>query len=521
MPIQRRDFLKATALAPFAGALAKHSNAETKAAQRPNVILIMADDLGFSDIGAYGSEISTPNLNRLAESGIRFSNFYNTPRCCPSRAALLTGLYSHQAGIGHMVGDYHEPGYRGFLNDQCVTIAEVVKQNGYHPLMVGKWHVGEKRPHWPLDRGFEHYFGLIAGSDNYFKPERQMAIDNEPWKPNDPAFYMTDAFGDHAVKFIQDYAGKPEPYFLYMPFTAPHWPLHAHPDDIQKYRGKYLKGWDQLRQERHERQVASKLLDPKWKLTPRDKLVPAWADVTNKEEWDLRMAVYAAQVETLDRNIGRILDKVKETGHEDNTLIMFLADNGACAEENIKDENAAAPGPAQSFTSYRRPWANASNTPFRLYKHWVHEGGISSPFIARWPAVIKATNTIHREPAHITDLMATIVEATGNSYPATYQGRSIHPLEGKSLVPTFAGRHRTLHDAIYWEHEGNKAIRQGDWKLVSRYPDRWELYNLREDRTELRDRAGDLNSKVSELSALWQQWADRSNVVPWDQLKRS
>lgn len=518
--MNRRDFLRSAAVAPFAASLDAANRQAT--ARRPNIILIMADDMGFSDIGSFGSEIHTPNLDRLAQSGIRFTQFCNTARCCPSRASLLTGLYSHQAGIGHMVQDYGRPGYRGFLNDQCVTIAEAIRPAGYHPLMVGKWHVGEKHPHWPLDRGFEHYFGLIAGGDNYFRPVRQMALENESWRPDpNSRFYMTDAFGDHAVKFIGEYAPKPDPYFLYVAFTAPHWPLHAWPDDIAKYRGKYLKGWDVLRHERHERQIAAKVVKREWGITPRDTQVPAWDSVTNKDEWDLRMAVYAAQIDRLDQNIGRILDKVKETGQEQNTLIMFLADNGGCAEENIKGEqHDVPPGPAESFTSYRRPWANASNTPFRLYKHWVHEGGISTPFIASWPAVIKNRNSLHHDRAHIIDLMATALDVAGARYPATYQGRQVHPLEGKSLLPAFQGKRRELHEAIYWEHEGNKAISQSHWKLVSRYPDRWQLFDLEHDRTELRDLSGDRPAIVKELATQWQAWADRSNVVPWAELHR-
>ncbi|MBE7159014.1 MAG: sulfatase-like hydrolase/transferase, partial [Rhodospirillales bacterium] len=367
--VSRRSFLQGAVAAPLAGALGVAQERQ----RRPNIILIMADDLGFSDIGPYGGEISTPNLDRLAANGMRFTEFNNTPRCCPSRAALLTGIYSHQAGIGHMVQDYGLPGYRGFLNEHCVTIAEALRPAGYHPLMTGKWHVGEKHPHWPLDRGFERYFGLIAGADNYFRPQHQMALENESWKPASDvsAFYMTDAFADHAVSLIGEYAGKPEPYFLYSPFTAPHWPLQAFPEDIAKYRGKYRKGWDALRRERHERQVAHRIVDAKWGLTPRDEAVSAWATMDNQDLWDLRMAVYAAQVDRLDRNIGRILDKVRETGQEENTLIMFLADNGGCAEENIGGEvHGMPPGTADSFTSYHRPWANASNTPFRLYKHW-------------------------------------------------------------------------------------------------------------------------------------------------------
>jgi arylsulfatase len=513
----RRQFLQSAALAPIAASL--NSVAQAKTTNRPNILLIMADDMGFSDLGCYGSEIETPNLDRLAKNGIRFTQFCNTARCCPSRASLLTGLYSHQAGIGHMVSDDGFPGYRGFLNDQCVTIAEAIRPGGYHPLMVGKWHVGEQHPHWPEDRGFERYFGIITGGDNYFRPERQLAAENESWKP-DPKqkFYMTDVFGDHAVSLIDEYAKKSEPFFLYTAFTAPHWPLHAWPADIAKYRGKYKKGWDKLRAERHERQIAMGIVDKNWPLTPRDEGVPAWEDVANQDEWDLRMAVYAAQIDRLDQNIGRMLAKLKETGQEENTLVMFLADNGGCAEEQIKGELPAAPGPAESFTSYRRPWANASNTPFRLYKHWVHEGGIATPFIARWPAVIKQTGTLHHDPAHIIDLMATCLDAAGVSYPKTYQGRKIHSLEGKSLVSTFRGKKRELHDAIYWEHEGNRAVRQGDWKLVSRYPDQWELFNLREDRTELKNLATAEPKRAQEMIGMHEAWAKRSNVLPWDQI---
>jgi arylsulfatase len=346
-----------------------------------------------------------------------------------------------------------------------------------------------------------------------------MASENESWKP-DPTqkFYMTDAFADHAVSLIEEYAKKPDPFFLYTAFTAPHWPLHAWPEDIAKYRGKYQKGWDQLREERHARQIALGIVDKKWPLTPRDELVPAWQTVADQDAWDLRMAVYAAQVDRLDQNIGRMLDKLKETGQEENTLVMFLSDNGGCAEEQIAGEQPVPAGPAESFTSYRRPWANASNTPFRLYKHWVHEGGIATPFIASWPSVIKGRGSIHNSPAHIIDLMATCLDVAGVPYPKTYGGHEIQPLEGKSLAPTFHGKKRELHDAIYWEHEGNRAVRQGDWKLVSRFPDRWELFNLKQDRTELRNLAEAEPDRTREMIGMYEAWAKRSNVLPWEQI---
>ena len=493
------------------------AGAASPAARRPNIILIMADDMGFSDLGCYGSEIRTPNLDRLAAGGVRFTQFYNTARCCPTRASLLTGLYPHQAGVGHMVEDRGMPAYQGYLNDRCVTIAEAIRQGGYHPLMAGKWHVGERHPHWPVDRGFERYFGLISGASNYWRLEqgRQMAFDNEPYTPDSPRFYMTDAFTDHALRFVDDYGRRPEPYFLYLAFTSPHWPLHAWPEDIARYRGKYLKGWDALRRERHARQIQMGIVDRKWPLTPRDPAVPAWETVANRDGFDLRMAVYAAQIDRMDQNIGRLLAKVRELGQEDNTLVLFLADNGGCAEEKIRGERDVPPGPADSFTSYGRPWANASNTPFRLYKHWVHEGGISTPLIAYWPAVIRKKGSITHQPGHLVDLMATCLDAAGTPYPKTYQGRAVTPLEGQSLLPILAGRERRGHGALCWEHEGNRAVRQGRWKLVSRHPDKWELYDMAADRTEMHDLATANPAQTRELVEVYEAWAARCGVQPW------
>ena len=382
-PIDRREFLQslgaAALLAP--GCSSPSPTSESSAPKQPNIILIMADDMGFSDIGCYGGEISTPNLDRLAEQGIRFTQFYNTARCCPTRASLLTGLYSHQAGIGHMITDRGVPSYQGYLNNECVTIAEALKPAGYTTLMSGKWHVGEHRPHWPTDRGFDRYYGLISGGSNYFKLDgaRQMARDDEPFTPGE-GFYMTDAFSDNAAKFIGEHAesdDRDKPFFLYVPYTAPHWPLHAWPEDITKYQGKYMGGWDALREERHARMIKMGLVEQSWRMTPRDPDAPAWEDIEDKELEDLKMAVYAAQIDRMDQGIGKILDKLREVGAEENTLVMFLADNGGCAEEiDIPKGNRRkhlgrprrAPRPrGSSFDSYGLPWANASNTPFRLY----------------------------------------------------------------------------------------------------------------------------------------------------------
>jgi arylsulfatase A-like enzyme len=492
------------------------------AAQRPNIVLIMADDMGFSDLGCYGSEIQTPNLDKLAAGGMRFTQFYNNARCCPTRAALLTGLYPHQAGIGHMVGDYGVPGYRGFLNDRCRTIAEVLRPAGYTTLMAGKWHVGEDRSHWPHDRGFDRYFGLISGGSNYWRldPGRKMAMDDVAYTPSEP-FYMTDLFTNHAIQFLDSQGQGDKPFFLYVAYTSPHWPLHAHPQDIAKYKGKYMIGWDELRRQRHKRMIDMGLVDARWPLTPRDATANSWDEVKNKADCDLRMAVYAAQIDRMDQNIGRILARLRELKIDQNTLVLFLADNGGCAEVIDRGTKGVPPGPADSFLSYGLPWANASNTPFRRYKHWVHEGGISTPLIAYWPGVIKPNQMTH-QPGHIIDLMATFVDVAGARYPETCDGHPITPLEGKSLLPIFQGETRKGHDAIFWEHEGNRAVRQGKWKLVSMHPERgrndpgrWELYDLEADRTELHNLADKNPDKVKELATLYDAWAKRANVEPW------
>jgi arylsulfatase len=532
--MNRREFIKLVGSGLAAGAAGWMSSScmgdlRTGKARssRPNIILIMADDMGYSDIGCYGGEIHTPNLDKLAAGGVRFSQFYNAARCCPTRASLLTGLYPHQAGMGHMVGDSGHPGYRGFLNERCITIAEALKPAGYNTLMVGKWHVGEQRPHWPVDRGFDRYFGLISGGANYFDITkdkaatvmRTMAINDKPYTPPKEGFYLTDAFSNNAVEFIDKYGRDREPFFLYLAYTAPHWPLHALPEDIAKYKGKYLKGWDKLREERYERMAKMVLINSKWKMSPRDTDTWPWAEEKNKELMDLKMAVYAAQIERMDYGIGRVLDKVKEIKEEENTLIMFLSDNGGCAEggpvgfDNRK--NGLPPGGVDSFMSYGLSWANASNTPFRRYKHWVHEGGIATPFIASWPAVIKKGGSITDQPGHIIDVMATCLDIAGIEYPKTHNGHELIPLEGKSLLEIFEGRTRQGHEILYWEHEGNRAVRQGNWKLVGVHGQPWELYDLQDDRTELNNVADKYPQKVKELKAVYEDWAKRCGVLPW------
>lgn len=494
-------------------------------AKRPNIVVILADDMGYSDLGCYGSEISTPHIDSMATRGIRFTHFYNTSRCCPTRAALLTGLYQHQAGVGHMIQDSGFPGYEGRLNDKCVTIAEALEPAGYYRVMSGKWHVGEHRPHWPLDRGFEKYFGLISGANSYWKLNngRQMADGNERYIPGE-GFYMTDAIGDHARQYLRE---RPDgrPFFLYAAFTAPHWPLHAPKPVIDKYRERYKAGWDVLREERYASMEKLGILRPEWKLSPRDPEVPTWNSLSKaeQEERALRMAIYAAMVEELDRNVGKILAQVKAMGEEENTVVMFLADNGGCHEDwktRAEDDPTKPSDDPDAFRAYGRGWANASNVPFRLHKHWVHEGGISAPLVVQWPAVIKEAR-LSGEVSHVMDILPTCVDLAEGTYPKDYEGRAITPVEGISLRATFEGRARKGHSKLFWEHTGNRAVRKGEWKLVSVEGGEWELYRIETDRTELHNLRNTEPAKFAELKADYDAWAARVGVKPWAEVQKA
>ncbi len=530
--------------------------AVTAAAERPNIIVIMADDMGFSDIGCYGGEIETPNLDRLAAGGVRFTQFYNTARCCPTRAALLTGLYPHQAGVGWMMADNGHDGYRGNLNKRCVTIAEALKRAGYATYMAGKWHVtrhvapdGPKH-NWPRGRGFDRFFGTIHGAGSFFDPN-SLTLDDTQIPPDVEDFYYTDRISHWAAKYIDEHSGE-APFFLYVAYTSPHWPMHARERDIAKYRGRYSKGWDALRAERHARMVRMGLVDEKWGITPRDPAAPEWDEVKDRAWFERRMEVYAAMVDSMDQGIGRIIAALEKKKALDRTLILFLADNGGCAEEYgsrgpvkpdpskpvelrpmapgelqtrmqplvtrdgrpVRTGRGVMPGPADTYIAYGLPWANASNTPFRLYKHWVHEGGIASPLIAHWPERIKRRGALEHQPGHVIDLMATCIDAAGAEYPAEHAGEKIQPMEGRSLLPACLGE-KVERDAIYWEHEGNRAIREGKWKLVAKgEKGPWELFDLENDRTELDNLAGKHPERVERLAAKWEAWAQRSNVYP-------
>ncbi len=539
------------------------------AADRPNIIVIMSDDMGYSDIGCFGGEIETPNLDVLAAGGLRFTQFYNTARCCPTRASLLTGLYAHQAGIGHMVDSRAESvgeAYAGELSHRAVTIPEVLKTAGYNTYMAGKWHVTKKtnpaneldKRNWPLQRGFDRFYGTIHGAGSFFDPNT-LARDNAFVSPfADPEyqpelFYYTDAINDHATRFIAEHcqSTNEQPFFLYVAHTAAHWPMHAKDSDIKKYSGHYDVGYDAIRAARLEKMKALGLLDSRWKISLQ---AGDWSLVEDKA-WEARcMEVYAAMVDCMDQGIGRLIDTLKKNGQFENTLILYLQDNGGCAEAMgrnkpfqaradkatlpelpatflqpdmipkqtrdgypVRQGKGVMPGEADTYVGYGRSWANVSNTPFREYKHWQHEGGISTPLIAHWPAGISAQRNgkSESEATHLIDVMATCVDIANATYPRELNGIPIQPLEGISLRPSFEGSPISRNSPLYWEHEGNRAIRMGQWKLVSKYPGDWELYDIEADRTEMVDLAKLYSARVQEMSGLWEAWANRVGVKPW------
>ncbi len=537
------------ALLCFIGAVAISCHPQSEKTERPpNIILILADDMGYSDIGCFGSEIQTPHLDRLAAGGLRMTHMYNAARCCPSRASLLTGLYPHQAGVGDMLQDDRLPGYQNKLNNNCVTVAEVLGQAGYHCMISGKWHVGGDEDAWPMKRGFHrqyasdgttgHYFGIAKGRKLVIEdtlrqvPGEWIVAGQTEYKlmsnPDGSQWYATDAYTDRAVGYIRELRKDDpvKPFFLYLPYTAPHWPLHAFEEDIRKYEGKYLGGWDQVRQQRYEKMVKMGIIQPEWKLSERNQLAKDWnlLDDNEKQYYDRMMAVYAAMIDRMDQNIGRLLETLEETDDISNTLILFLSDNGGCHEVVHRGLPGALTGTPDSFDGYEYSWANASNTPFGWFKHWTHEGGSSTPFIAWFPEMIRPGRLEH-QVSNIIDIMPTLTDIAGADYPEVFRGNSITPPEGKSLLPLFRGGDYQGHDIVGWEHEGNRAIRKGDWKLVSRYNRTagtefpWELYNLREDRTETEDLSAQFPEKTAELEKIYFEWAERVNVLPYSMVQ--
>lgn len=508
------------------------------AQEKPNVVIFLVDDMGYSDIGCYGGEIMTPNLDRLASTGVRFTQFYNTSRSCPARASLMTGLYQHQAGIGQMsedpgtfkketqrdINDWGSEGYQGYLNRNCVTIAEVLKENGYHTYMAGKWHLGmHGQEKWPLQRGFERFYGILAGAASYLRPEggRGLTLDNKHLPAPEAPYYTTDAFTDHALQFISEQKDD-KPFFLYLAFNAPHWPLQAKDEDIQKFTKLYRsKGWDKIRQERYNRMQKMGIIDKNVGFAEWENR--SWDELTEKEkdESAYRMAVYAAQVHCVDYNVGKVIDYLKKAKQLDNTLILFLADNGACAEPYLelgggKQEDINNPA-CNNMPSYGRAWAQTSNTPFRKYKCRSYEGGISTPLIFSWKMKLgNRHGNLCTTPGYLPDIMPTVLEATGAVYPETYHGgNKIHPLVGTSLFPAIMEKVPSLHEYMYWEHQGNRAIRYGNWKAIrDEAGTAWELYDIVKDRTEKHNLASQHPDVLKKLREEWEYWAIKNNVLP-------
>jgi arylsulfatase A-like enzyme len=508
----------------------------------PNIILVLADDLGFSDLGCYGGEIPTPALDELGRSGVRLSQFYNTARCSPSRASLLTGLHPHQTGIGVLTRPDLPHGYPGTLDPACATIAERLRAHGWKTWMSGKWHLagdaGTPNDSWPTRRGFDRFFGTLAGCGSYYDPQTLTRQESPATDAvDDPGFYYTEAIAREAAGWIDEHTAQDSatPYFLYLAFTAPHWPLHAPPEAIEANRGRFDDGWDALREKRLARMVEEGIIADGTTLSDRDPSQPAWTDAGDKEWQALRMETYAAQVHALDEGVRRVLDAVDRSGRTEDTVVVFISDNGASAEElpigtpeqfatkdavlrggtrggrpvRAGNDPSVGPGPEDTYASYGVPWANLSNTPLRKYKRWVHEGGISTPFLMSWPAGGLAERHIVHTPFQLVDVVPTLLDAAGiDDRDGT---------EGRSMLPALRGGDANAVP-LYWEHVGNAAIRVGRWKLVRDHPGAWELYDIEQDRTELDDRADERPVLTAELAHQWQQWADRVGVLDWHEM---
>ncbi|HEX8018877.1 arylsulfatase [Mucilaginibacter sp.] len=501
--------------------------------QKPNIVIILADDMGFSDIGSFGSEINTPNIDRLAREGLKMTQFYNAGRCCPSRAALLTGLYPHQAGVGDMVKYKGSPAYQGYLNEHSATIAELLKDEaGYNTIVSGKWHVGLQKSALAYNRGFDQSFTMLNNGSSYFNSAPLyndgskitfMLNDNEITR-SDTSKYLTQAITDFAVKSLDEIKGQQKPFFMYVAYNAPHWPIQALPEDIAKFKGQYLKGWDALRKQRYEKQLATGIIKKEWQLSARDRRAPAWESLSpeEKDKWDTRMAIYAAMVYRMDACIGEIIAKLKQLGKDKNTIILFASDNGGSADE-VKSlptviQKNGTPGSVNSIDSYEIPWANLSNTPFKLFKRNTHEGGIATPLIAWYPGHIKAGSS-NNSPGHLIDLMPTCLDIAGISYPTQFKNRQLTPLAGISLLDAFKRKSYTGNKTLFWEHEGSRAIRKGQWKLVAEIGEPWELYDLEADRSEINNLAAKYPDKVKALEAEYLAWAEKVGVVDWNTIK--
>ncbi|MBN1491243.1 MAG: arylsulfatase [Phycisphaerae bacterium] len=522
--------------------------AEPSSAGRPNIVIILVDDMGWANLGCYGGMAETPHLDHLASEGVRFSQFYNAARCCPTRASLMTGLDPHEAGVGHMT--FKRTGktpsvlaerlklpyaYRGWLGDAVPTLPEMLRTAGYGTYMAGKWHVGASDPAtWPTQRGFDRFYGFLEGTSDYFKPT-DLHRDNELIEPAGERYYTTDAFTDEAIGFLEEHEKKrdSEPFFLYLAYNAPHFPLQAMPEDFKKYRGRFREGWDVLRERVIARQKQMGLIPANTVLAPRpgpsDRLgssggpVPAWDSLTPQQQdaMDAIMATYEGMIDRVDQNVGRLLAHLRDTAELDNTLVFFLSDNGAEAESpplgNFKLEQLGQYG--KGGNKYGRAWATFSNTPFREYKHFTHQGGIETPLIIHWPAGINAGlhGRIVSHYGFLPDLVETCLDVAGAVRPVAMKGRPVPASDGRSLRPLLEGKDATIHtQPICIEHEGNRMVRDGQWKLVGFFGEAWELYNVEADRSEAHDLAAQEPEVLQRLSKAYDEWAIRVGVIPWE-----
>ena len=529
--VSRRSFLGACGAcgAAAAGAtpwLAGCAAPSAARGRRPNIVLIMVDDMGYSDIGCYGAEIRTPNLDRLAAGGMRFTHGYNNAICAPTRASLMTGLYPHQVGIGTNIAKLNDPfwstkpwpGYQSFRRETAAMIPELLRPAGYQTFMAGKWHLGDEPERWPVHRGFDRSFALVWGGSEHFKPRwAPFALDGQPYTEFPADFYTTDYFTKYAIEFV-DRADRERPYFLYLSYSAPHLPWEAWPEDIAKYKGAYAPGWEEIRRRRFARQKEMGLFAPGVRLPPRDPEGAGAESDPDRAKWAERLEVYAAMIDRVDQNVGRLLEAIERRGERENTLILFLSDNGAWATR---------------FSGL--PWAETGNTPFRLFKGWNHEGGICTPLIAHWPGRVPAGTINRRQYAHVKDFMPTFLDLAGAAHPRTFEGHRILPLEGRSFLPALLDPDAAHNTPVFWECGGNGAMRDGRWKLVRFFnegrmgpeanePPRtgaWELYDLETDPTEIDDLASREPGRLRAMAAAHEAWARRVGVVPQEEIARA
>ncbi len=490
---------------------------------RPNFVVILADDMGFSDLGCYGGEIETPRLDALAARGVRFSRHYNTARCCPTRASILTGLYPHRAGVGHMMRDDGLPGYRGRLNEEAVTVAEALAAAGYVTAMSGKWHLGQAHGVTPWTRGFQRSLNAAAGGF-YFpdSPRAQLFLNGDAIAPDDPrlprSWYATDLWTDVAIRFVEEAVQQRRPFFLYLAYNAPHFPLQAPSNAIARFRGRYLEGWDALRERRLARQRELGLWATPPALSPRPSSVRPWAELepAERDRFDHLMATYAACVHLMDAAIGRLVDRLAQLGVLDNTALFFLSDNGGNAESGPNGRSEGDPTTARSNWFCGESWALLQNTPFRRYKHYVHEGGIATPLIVHWPAGIREPGRWVRAPSHVVDIPVTVLDLAGVSWPREHAGRPTPTVDGVSLRPFLEDPAVTPPPRrLFWEHEGHAGVLDGALKLVRLgRAGAWELYDTVADPTETLNLASERPNEVRRLSAIWEDWARRSHALP-------